>query len=154
MKRRPGERGKTLAPKSLSQSHFSPATSKRNDNKGGNGGPASWCARVVMTAEQLLLCRLGAAPEGGTKPCHSVGGPARQARKWRRAPSGLDLIGGRGDAKPTLPVFGKGRWKGAPGQRAHGEPDATARSFFFFCFGRRFIARAGTECAARSPRKD
>nr|BAD25963.1 hypothetical protein [Oryza sativa Japonica Group] len=45
--------------------------SERND---GEGGPASWCARVVTPVEQLLLRRLGDATEGGTKPCHGVGG--------------------------------------------------------------------------------
>ena len=36
-------------------------------------------------------------------------------------------LGGRGDAKPTLPVFGKVWWRGAPAQRAHREPDTTTR---------------------------
>uniref|UniRef100_A0A0D3F9M7 Uncharacterized protein n=1 Tax=Oryza barthii TaxID=65489 RepID=A0A0D3F9M7_9ORYZ len=42
-----------------------------------------------MTAERLLLRRLGGTPEGGAKPCHDVSGPARWASKWRQAPSGL-----------------------------------------------------------------
>uniref|UniRef100_A0A0E0HC46 Uncharacterized protein n=1 Tax=Oryza nivara TaxID=4536 RepID=A0A0E0HC46_ORYNI len=50
----------------LSRSHFSPATSERNDGEDGDDGSASWCARAVTTAEQLLLCRLGGGgtPEG------------------------------------------------------------------------------------------
>ncbi len=85
----------------LSRSPFSLATSERYNGEGGT--------RAVTTAKRLLLWRMGDGPEGGGKPCHDVSGPTRRARKRRQAPSGLDLVGGRGDAKPTLPVFGKGR---------------------------------------------
>jgi hypothetical protein len=62
----------------------------------------------VTTIERLLLRQLGGATKGSAKPCHGVGGLARRARKRRRVPSGLDLVGGRDDAKPTFPIFSKG----------------------------------------------
>uniref|UniRef100_A0A0E0C2Q3 Uncharacterized protein n=1 Tax=Oryza meridionalis TaxID=40149 RepID=A0A0E0C2Q3_9ORYZ len=54
------------------------------------------------------LRKLEGAPVGSAKPCRGVCGPARWARKRRRASCGPDLVGGgakaEGGAKPMLPI--------------------------------------------------
>uniref|UniRef100_A0A0E0EL03 Uncharacterized protein n=1 Tax=Oryza meridionalis TaxID=40149 RepID=A0A0E0EL03_9ORYZ len=66
--------------------------SERNDGEGGDGELVRACSddRRVAPASPA-----GGAPEGGTKPCHGVGGPARRVRKRQRALSGMNLsVGG------------------------------------------------------------
>nr|AAP12999.1 hypothetical protein [Oryza sativa Japonica Group] len=81
-----GGGGPTLGksePSDLMDGSDRPPTSEQNDAEGGDGSLVSWCARAVTTAKRLLLRQLAGALEGGAKPCYSVGGLARRARKWR-----------------------------------------------------------------------
>nr|BAD54634.1 hypothetical protein [Oryza sativa Japonica Group]BAD69389.1 hypothetical protein [Oryza sativa Japonica Group] len=55
--------------------------------------------------------RVQRRPPSGS--CFAGWGPHPRAAQSHATTSAV-----RGDTKPTLPVFGKGRWRGAPGQRA------------------------------------